>query len=161
MQSGIEEKAVADPTAYALWGHPFLRGLRPDFLNRISGDMVPHTYAPGEYLLREGDEARHLFLVYDGKVLLEVSPPDRPALAIETIGAGQVAGCSRGSAHRRYEYSARALSSTFAISIDSPALQAACEQAPAECYQFVTRMLSVLSDRLATTQLRLAEAQRS
>ena len=154
-------KVRAEPTAYAISEHPFLRGLRPGFLNEISRGAVPRTYGPGEYLLQEGEPARHLFLIYDGKVALEVSPPDRPSLTIETIGTGQVAGCSRGAEPRSYEYSARALKSTDAISIDASVLQAACDADPAECYQFVSRMLSMVSDRLANTRIQLSNAERA
>jgi len=149
-----------DPVAYEISEHPFLRGLSPGFLTSISFGATSHTYATDEFLLREGETADHLFLIYSGKVALEVALPDRPRLTIETVGAGDVVGWSWSIAPRRYEHDARALKPTRAIGIDAKVLRAACEEDPSNGYQFITRLLAVVADRLANTRLQLVDQQR-
>ena len=149
-----------ESVAYEISEHPFLRGLSPGFLERISFGATPHVYAPDELLLREGDEANRLFLIYSGKVALEVSLPDRPRLTIETVGTGDVVGWSWSVAPRRYEHDARALKTTRAIAIDAGVLRSACEEDPSNGYQFITRLLAVVADRLANTRLQLVDQQR-
>ena len=105
-----------ESVAYEISEHPFLRGLSPGFLESISIGATPHTYTTDEFLLREGEEANLLFLIYSGKVALEVTLPDRPRLTIETVGTGDVVGWSWSVAPRRYEHDARALKTTRAIS---------------------------------------------
>ena len=83
-----------ESVAYEISEHPFLRGLSPGFLESISIGATPHTYTTDEFLLREGEEANRLFLIYSGKVALEVTLPDRPRLTIETVGTGDVVGWS-------------------------------------------------------------------
>ena len=146
--------------AQATWdeevaGHPFLRGLNPDFLRRIRDGTTPRTYATDEFLLHEGEPARHLFLILSGKVALELAPGDRPSLTIETVGAGQVVGWSWCIDSQRYEHDARALKPTRAVAIDAPTLRAACEEDPVSGYALVGRLLTVVADRLANTRLQL------
>jgi CRP-like cAMP-binding protein len=157
-------KRVTEPkpetVTYEISEHPFLRGLSPGFLESISIGAKPHVYATDEFLLREGEEANHLFLIYSGKVALEVALPDRPRLTIETVGAGDVVGWSWSVAPRRYEHDARALKTTRSIAIDARILRSACEEDPANGYQFITRLLGVVADRLANTRLQLVDQQR-
>jgi len=149
-----------ESVAYEISEHPFLRGLSAGFLESISYGATPHTYVTDELLLREGEEANRLFLIYSGKVALEVALPDRPRLTIETVGTGDVVGWSWSVAPRRYEHDARALKTTRAIAIDAGVLRTACEEDPANGYQFITRLLAVVADRLANTRLQLVDQQR-
>jgi CRP-like cAMP-binding protein len=154
-------ETAPNPVTYEISEHPFLRGLSPGFLESISYGATPRVYGTDEFLLREGEEANHLFLIYSGKVALEVALPDQPRLTIETVGAGDVVGWSWSVAPRRYEHDARALKSTRAIGLDAKALRRACEEDPGNGYQFITRLLAVVADRLANTRLQLVDQRRS
>ena len=92
------------PAAYEISEHPFLRGLSPSFLDAISRGATPRTYAVDDFLLHEGGEATHMFLIYAGKVALEVAAADRPRVTIETVGAGNVVGIGRASCRERVSY---------------------------------------------------------
>lgn len=155
--SVAQPKTVADDIA----AHPFLRGLSPDFLNSISYGAEHRTYDTESFLVHEGEEASHMFLIESGKVALEVPTPDRPRLTIETVGPGDVVGWSWCVGPKRYEHDARALKPTHAIAIDAKVLCAAGVEDPANGYQFMTRLLGVVADRLANTRLQLVDAQRT
>lgn len=150
-----------DTVAQEISEHPFLRGLSPGFLDKISQAAAPRTYATDEYLLREGEEAKHLFLLYSGKVALEVAPPGRPRLTIETAGRGDIVGWSWSISPRRYGHDARALKATRAIAIEGKVLRSACEEQVADGYQFIIRLLAVVADRLANTRLQLVDTLRA
>jgi CRP-like cAMP-binding protein len=153
--------ASRDPVVYEISEHPFLRGLSPGFLEAISVGAKPHVYATDQLLLREGEEANQLFLIYSGKVALEVNLPDRPKLTIETVGGGEVVGWSWSIEPRRYEHDARALKTTRAIGLNAAVLRGACEADPSMGYQFIQRLLAVVADRLVNTRLQLVDQRRS
>ncbi|MGP8077893.1 MAG: Crp/Fnr family transcriptional regulator [Thermoplasmata archaeon] len=148
-----------DPVVGEISRHPFLRGLSVGFLGAISRGARTRTYSVDEYLLREGDEADHLFLVLSGKVALEVIAPDHHPLTIESIGPGGVVGWSWSTGRRRYEHNARVLKTTQAIALEARVLRAACESDPAMGFQLVSRLLDVVADRLANTRLQLLNTQ--
>lgn len=153
-------EATQDTVAREVSEHQFLRGLSPGFLAKISRAATPRTYATDEYLLHAGEEASHLFLIQSGKVALEVAPPGRQRLTIETAGRGDIVGWSWSIPPRRYGHDARALKPTATIAIEAQALRAACEEDPTDGYQFIIRLLAVVADRLANTRLQLLETQR-
>ncbi|MGD0718978.1 MAG: cyclic nucleotide-binding domain-containing protein [Thermoplasmata archaeon] len=153
-------KPMTDPTDYTISEHPFLSGLSGRFLTQLNRGATPREYSVDEYLVREGEEANHLFLIYSGKVALEVVAPDQPPLTIETIGPGGVVGWSWSTEPRRYEHSARALRMTHAIAIEATVLRAACERDPADGYRFISRLLVVVVDRLTNTRQQLMDNQR-
>lgn len=153
-------ETTRDAVAHEISEHPFLRGLSPSFLDRISQAATPRAYASGEYLLREGEEAKHLFLIDSGEVALELVPPGRPHLVIEIVGAGTMVGWSIArlwsGGPRHYELDARALVPTHAIAIDAERLRGACDDDPANGYKFLLQVLTVMADRLANTRVQLA-----
>lgn len=144
--------------------HRFFHDLSPGFLDKISRAAIPRTYARDEYLLREGAEANHLFLIQSGEVALELSAPDRPRLTIEIVGSDTVVGWSIArmwsGGPRRYELDARALQPTRAIAIDAQLLRSACDDDPANGYRFLRQILTVVADRLANTRFQLVNSHR-
>ncbi|HTT25405.1 MAG TPA: cyclic nucleotide-binding domain-containing protein [Thermoplasmata archaeon] len=139
--------------------HPFFEGVEERFLAAIAEGSVAKTYAQDEYLLREGEEARHLFLVYSGKIALEVSSPERPRHTVGTVGMGEVVGWSWSVPPHRYEHDARALKPTRTIAIDAEVLRYACEEDTATGYRLLVRLIAVVASRLASTRLQLLESE--
>ena len=74
--------------------HPFLKDLPDDHVSLLSGCARNVRFAPGELLFREGDEESTFYLLRQGTVALEAHRPGRPALCVETLGAGDVLGVS-------------------------------------------------------------------
>jgi len=161
MSSGAEQILVSAPETMAseIANHPFLRGLSLKFLTRVAQRATTRTFVAGEFLLREGEAADRLYLVCSGKVALEVKPPDRRPLTIETVGAGTIVGWSWSVAPCRYELDARALRTVRTVAIEAEALRSACEEDTADGYRFLERLLTVVADRLSSTRLQLVDAE--
>src|SRR4051794_7391525 len=74
--------------------HDFFSGLDSAYLDLVTGCASNVRFEPGAYLLREGEEADRFFLIRQGRVALEIRPPNRPPLIVETLEGGDILGWS-------------------------------------------------------------------
>src|SRR6476619_608581 len=102
--------------------NPRLAGLDPEHLQTLLGLSRLVQFAAGEHVFREGDLARRLWLVQDGRVMLHTYVPGRGDVPIQTLGAGDVLGCSWLTAPHRWHFTATALSEARAREIDAAIL---------------------------------------
>ncbi len=75
-------------------GHPFTSGLSPAEVDAISDGAHVVDLAPGQHLFREGRAADHAFLVTHGHIGIELHLPHRGAVAVSTVGPGELLGWS-------------------------------------------------------------------
>jgi len=143
--------------AHRLADHTFLRGLDADFLTRIGEDAHEHTYETGESIVQEGDVADEFYLIFTGKVALEVGLPDRPRTTIQTLGPGEVLGWSWLVSPYRWRFDARALKPTRVLVLSAGRLRSTLEERPADGYRFLMRLLPVIAERLENTRLQLLD----
>src|SRR2546428_8834327 len=68
--------------------HPFFKGLKPEYLQLVTGCASNVRFDTGVYMFREGEEATRFYLLRQGKVALEVFAAQRGPITIETIEAG-------------------------------------------------------------------------
>ena len=140
-----------------LEAHPFTAGLDPEFLARIGRHATERLFEAEEAVVREGDPAREFFLLFEGKVALEVVVPDRPRRTIQTVGPGEVLGWSWLIEPRRWRLDARAMKRTRALALDAAELRAAMDERPADGFRFLLRLLPVITRRLEMTRLQLLD----
>jgi CRP/FNR family transcriptional regulator, cyclic AMP receptor protein len=145
------------PVPLELGAHPFVAGLDHEFLRQIAEGAAERTFRVDETIVREGDPANSFYLLYEGKVALELVVPDRPRRTIQTIGPGEVLGWSWLLPPQRWRLDARALKPTRALSLDAPVLRRVLEARPADGYQFLLRLLPVVTTRLEMTRLQLMD----
>lgn len=141
----------------AVEDHPFLRGLDPGFLGAVGQRAECRRFDTGELLVREGDEAREFFLVYSGKVALEVVAPDAPHLTTQTVGPGEIIGWAWLVPPHRWPIDARALKPTRTLILDASVLRRRFETHPEDGYRFLMRLLPVLAQRLENVRLQLLD----
>lgn len=137
--------------------HPFLRGLDPAFVTRISTGAQETSYEAGELLFREGEEADRFFLVFHGKIALEIVTPDRPRTTIQTVGPGEVIGWSWLVPPNRWRFDARAVKHTRVIALRGSVLRESFEESPADGYRFLLRLLPVLGERLEMARVQILD----
>ncbi len=70
--------------------HPFFKGLKPEYLQLITGCASNVRFDAGTYIFREGEEASQFYLIRQGKVALEIFAAQHGLITIETIEAGEV-----------------------------------------------------------------------
>lgn len=133
--------------------HAFARDLERAHQERLARCASPVSFAPGAFLLREGEPAETCFLVHEGSVSLEFHDPVRGARRIGTLAAGDVAGLSWLFPPFRWHLDARAIEPVQALALAGSCLRAAMDADPSLGYAVARRMLLLAYDRLQRARL--------
>jgi len=136
---------------------PTFAGLEPRWLELIAGCGLNRTFAAGERLASEGEEADTFFVVRHGRVALEIAAPGAGELMIETLGEGAVVGWSWLFPPYRWSFDARAVEPVRAIVFDGACLRGKCEDDKELGYELMRRFAAVMLDRLQATRLQLLD----
>jgi CRP-like cAMP-binding protein len=137
--------------------HPFFAGMDPEYVHLLVGCASNVRFEAGSFIFRQGEEARHFFLIRQGKGALEMAPPNRPPMMIQTVGEGDVLGWSWLIPPHRWRFDARALELTRAFAMDGACLRQKCEQDPRLGYELLRRFSSIIAERLEATCLQLMD----
>jgi CRP/FNR family transcriptional regulator, cyclic AMP receptor protein len=140
-----------------LAAHPFFANLEPRFLQVVAGCAANGRFPAGTFLGREGEPANQFYLLRHGKVALQIHLPDRGALTIETLEAGEVLGWSWLFPPYRWHFDAQALELTRALVFDGQCLCAKCEADHDLGYDLMQRFAHVMLQRLQATRLQLLD----
>ncbi|MEQ4306266.1 cyclic nucleotide-binding domain-containing protein [Plantactinospora sp. B6F1] len=92
-----------------LVGQPFVDGLCPAWLDRLTAYAHPVFRNRGYRLFAAGRPAMRFWLLRSGRVALDLPRPGRGDVAIETVGAGEVLGWSWLFAPHRWQFGAVAV----------------------------------------------------
>jgi len=135
--------------------HPFFEGLDARLIATADAHAVEREYAAGDVLFREGEVAGAFYLVFEGRVALEVAAADRERLTIQTIGPKDVLGWSWLVPPHRWRFDARAVKATRVLVVDSRALLDAFDARPADGYAFLRRLVPVMGERLEMARIQI------
>lgn len=137
--------------------HPFFVGLDPQLAREASRLAKERRFDTGEMLVRDGDQAHWFFLVFHGKVALEVATAEKPHLTIQTVGPGEVLGWSWLVPPYLWRFDARALKPTQVLAIDGTEFRQTLANHPEQGYRFLVRLLPIIAQRLENTQIQLLD----
>jgi CRP-like cAMP-binding protein len=137
--------------------HEFFLGLDSDHLDLIAGCGTNEHYEPGAFILREGEAANHFYVLRTGAVMIEIHAAPRGALAVETLGPGDVLGWSWLVPPWRWHFDARVVEPTSAIALDGACLRRKCDADPKLGYELMKRFVGVIMERLQATRLQLLD----
>lgn len=137
--------------------HPFLKGLPPALLAELVGCAANVRFDPGTFVFRQGQEANNFYILRDGKVAVEVFAPQRGAITIDTLGAGEVLGWSWLIPPHHWHFDARALESTRAIALDGRCMRTKCESDHELGYELMKRFAQIIEQRLDATRWQLLD----
>ena len=140
--------------------HPFLRGLKPEYLRLLTDSAMRMRYEAGDLILREGDPANRFYLIEQGRVSLESHQRDEGPVAVQVIGPGDVLGWSWLFPPYYWHFDARTLEPTTAIFFYGTRLREQCEQDHAFGYEMMKRMTQVVIHRLQATRKQLLSVRR-
>jgi CRP-like cAMP-binding protein len=139
-----------------LAAQPFLAGLSPRQLDRLSVWSARSMFHAGTRLFEEGGRADRFWIISEGHVTLDTRVPGA-TVVVDTLGPGAVLGWSWLFPPYRWHFGASAVETTLAIELDGPGVRSLCERDPAIGYQLVSRFVAVVVDRLQATRLRLLD----
>jgi len=137
-----------------------LGDLAENHLRKISVLCRGRSYQEGAMIFKEGDKAEELYILTDGKVVLEmdVRPiPDRPAIptAVEVVTKGEGFGWSALVEPYVYTLSARCMTNCQTIALNSDMLRRIMADDAELGFELMKRVAKLISIRLTHTRLRL------
>jgi len=137
--------------------HPFFAELDQPYLELITGCAANMRIKQGEFLFREGSEAKQFFIIREGVVTLEVHVPGAGSVTIQTVEEGDVVGWSWLFPPYRWHFTGRAVTGLRVIALDGKCLREKCEQDHDLGYEFLKRFSHIILDRLQATRLQLLD----
>lgn len=137
--------------------HPFFQGMDPDMLDALVCCAANERFVAGEHLFREGAEARKFYLIREGRVAVEVEPPVRKPIVLETLSAGEVLGWSWLVPPHRAAFAARAQTNVRVLSFDATCLLKRMEEQPELGFAILRRFVPVMAHRLSAARLQLLD----
>lgn len=138
-------------------GHPFTSGLSPAEVDAIADGAHVVDLAPGQHLFREGRAADHAFLVTHGHVGIELHLPHRGAVAVSTVGPGELLGWSWLLPPHAWRFDATARSAARVVALDARTIRAACDHDPALDRRITRQVIRTMTARLEATRHQLLD----
>lgn len=137
--------------------NPFFERMSDDHLETMAGCGKLVHFKPGEFLLREGDEAATFYLIRDGDVAVESDIPAAGPLSVARVGAGGITGYSWLFPPHRNGFDSIALTNVSAVALDGECLRGKAEADHELGYQLMTRFAQVMLDRLQATRRQMLD----
>jgi CRP-like cAMP-binding protein len=133
--------------------HAFVAGMTDAHIEFLAGCTKNVRFAPGDYLVREGEPADTLLLLRTGLIQLESYAPGRGSAGIETLGSGEVIGWATLFPPHRWHLDARALEPVLAFGVDGQCLRAKIEADHDFGYFVMRTLLFIVHRRLERARL--------
>lgn len=137
--------------------HPFFENLDERYLELVTGCASNVRFKAGEYVFREGEDAKQFFVIREGTIQLEIFVPGRGAIPVETIHENDVVGWSWLFPPYRWHFSGHATTGLRAIALDGECLRGKCEQDHSLGYEFMKRFSHIMMGRLHATRVQLID----
>jgi CRP/FNR family transcriptional regulator, cyclic AMP receptor protein len=137
---------------------PWFLELNPASIQRLASVSDVRLYENGEVIFSEGEQHPFLYIVLEGKVLLESLIPGRGLLPIFTAESLDVIGWSSMTPVVRQKTStARVLALTTLLAFDADSLMELCESDCDLGFVIMRRLANVVASRFLTHRLHLLE----
>ncbi|WP_214367860.1 Crp/Fnr family transcriptional regulator [Pseudonocardia sp. H11422] len=125
----------------------------------VAATARPVRFGPGQRVFTEGAPARGCWLIQEGRVVLEADVRGRGQVVVQTLGPGDLLGWSWFAPPYRWQVTARAVSPTSAIELDTTELRVMADQDPRFGYALARTLFAAALERLQATRLRLIDLQ--
>jgi CRP-like cAMP-binding protein len=137
--------------------HPFFKGLDKPYLELITGCASNVRFEAGEFIHRQHEEANTFYLIRQGKVALEVCPPGREPITLQTVNEGEILGWAWLVPPYHWHCDVQALELTRAIALDGKCLRNKCQQDHSLGYEMLSRLLPMIGQRMEQSQIQLMD----
>jgi CRP/FNR family cyclic AMP-dependent transcriptional regulator len=149
------------PIAKRLQMHPFLREVSADNILMLAEDAKPMVFQPGEWILRQGRKAHHLYLIERGIVELGLLTRGKGTpLVLCNIHKGGSLGWSWAFPPYTLKFDAKAKTRVEALALDGRAVMGKCGLYPLLGYEIMKKLALSLSKRLESTRHQLIHVLR-
>lgn len=131
-----------------LKSHPFFADMPAAQINILVGCASNVRFDPGELITRSNEPADKFYVIRDGRVAVEISPPGRGSIIIETLADGDVIGWSWLFPPYTWNLDARPMETVRAIALDGKCLRAKMEKDHDFGYAMHTRFAKLMLERI-------------
>jgi CRP-like cAMP-binding protein len=135
--------------------HPFLQGLSQRHLSRLAQCAEVRQFAAGQFLFREGEEAKEFFLVRYGQVAMEIFTSRRGPITIQTRQEGDILGWIGLPPPFQWNFDARAMVITRTIALKVECLLSVCEEDHELGYELMKRLISRIAQHFKSLKLQM------
>jgi CRP-like cAMP-binding protein len=132
----------------AIAENAFFSTLSGDGIDFLAANAKEKRLGDGKVLFHRGDPARQFYLLDQGHLALEIPAIEGPALELQDIGPGEIAGWSWLIPPHRWHFQARARAAIEYLEFDGEAVLAHAEADPRFGYELVKRFSALMSERL-------------
>ncbi len=146
---------MIEVTTSALAGHSFLRAMPSDHLRALAEAALDVQFRAGDRIFEEGGFASKFWLIRRGQVTLDLQVPGEGRVIIDTVGIGDLLGCSWLFPPYRWAFGAVCITAVEAFEFDAAAVRSRCATDLEFGYELNQRLLRVLAGRLQSTRSRL------
>lgn len=135
--------------------HAFFKDIPEQYIDFIVGCTSHMVFKAGDTILKEGEPADKFYLIRSGHVAVYIAKPSE--ITIETIHENDILGWSWLIPPYRYRFSAKAVENTRVLALDGKCLREKCEKNPDLGYALLKKIISILTERLDATRVRLLD----
>jgi len=127
-----------------------LSHLTDPMLEKLTDITMTAEYKAGDYIFKEGEYARYLYAIIDGKVGLELEKTANSTVLIDTVGRGRTLGFSAlvDTEQKKYTTHAKAMTDTKMFLWDVVELEQLFYQDYEMGYLFMKRIAKIAKTRL-------------
>ena len=139
---------------------PFLTGMNDRHI-RVLADCACRThFDEGQIIFHQGETANRFYLIEEGTIELEAAlKSGERRIVAGSIGRGGVLGWSWLFPPYQWQFTARALTQTYALFFYGTVLREHCETDPSLGFELFKRMGQEMVNRLQSARRRLLEAE--
>ena len=146
-------KTIAD----IIQEHSFFHNLSKEQIQFIAGCGKNVVFQEGEIIAKPGEKADTFYLIREGGIALMIEAPPRKSFLFQTLGPGELAGLSWLIPPYLWTVTAKAVTTTHAISIDGACLRQKCDQDPKLGYLLLQHIIKILVSREDACRLHLLD----
>ena len=137
--------------------HAFASGLTLQHASLLCQSAALQHYPIGQTLFREGDEAKHFYLIHQGQVALETFVPGKGTVSIQSVSPGDALGWSWLFAPFCWHFSAVVTAPSDIIAFDAAILRRQIDENAEFGREVFRRVADVLHSRLLATRHQLLD----
>lgn len=134
----------------------FFQDLKDEYLAKLVKICHEETYRAQDVILREGEEAKNLYILIEGIITIQIRLKKYQDIIISTIDQrGELVGWSAIVEPKCYSATVKCLETTKVFSIRSGDLEKLFEDDPVMGLTFMKKIASLIDQRLFTIRKRL------
>jgi CRP-like cAMP-binding protein len=134
-----------------------IEGFTEDQINLLHPLIDDVTFEANQRIFDQGDQAKFLYFVMEGKVSIRFNPEDGPVLSVAELDEGDVFGWSAAMGSECYTSSAVCTEHGIFVQMKGEELKNLCQEHPETGILILNRLAGVIAQRLRGTHEKVVE----